>query len=78
VTQLRRDDGFGGDGDAAYEALIEAHRGLDDAASGALNAHLVLLLANHVGDLSILRAAICAARAGLSASTGPEPDRSPK
>lgn len=51
--------------DAFYEALVEAHRGLDDADSELLNARLVLLLANHVGDLRVLREAIAAARAGL-------------
>jgi Protein of unknown function (DUF2783) len=67
MTHLRRDDGFGGRGDAFYEQLIAAHRGLDDAASGALNARLVLLLANHVGDLAIVTEAIAAARHGLGA-----------
>ncbi|NDE46956.1 MAG: DUF2783 domain-containing protein [Betaproteobacteria bacterium] len=42
--------------------LIEAHRNLSDDASAALNARLLLLLANHVGDLSILQQAIEAAR----------------
>jgi Protein of unknown function (DUF2783) len=46
------------DPDAAFRTLIEAHRGLDDAASAALNARLVLLLANHIGDIQVLREAI--------------------
>ncbi len=53
-------------GDDLYEALIEAHRGLSDDASRLLNARLVLLLANQVGDLAVLRAAISAARAGVA------------
>ena len=65
MTHLRRDDGFAGGGDAFYEQLVEAHRGLDDAESGALNARLVLLLANHVGDLAIVAEAIAAARRGI-------------
>lgn len=46
------------DGDAAFRALIEAHRGLTAEQSAALNARLVLLLANHIGSLDILREAI--------------------
>jgi hypothetical protein len=51
--------------DDFYQALIDAHAGLDDHASAALNARLVLLLANHVGDLEALREAIALARDGL-------------
>ena len=51
--------------DDFYEALIEAHRGLSDARSEMLNARLVLLLANHVGDMQVLREALAAAREGL-------------
>ncbi len=50
------------DPDAAFRLLIEAHRGLDAAASAALNAKLVLLLANHIGHFDVLRAAIAAAK----------------
>jgi Protein of unknown function (DUF2783) len=49
-------------GDDFYEALIEAHNGLTDAQSEALNARLILLLANHIGDLRVLREALQAAR----------------
>ena len=38
------------DPDGLYAAIIEAHAGLGDADSAALNARLVLLLANHIGD----------------------------
>ena len=48
--------------DDFYEALIDTHRGLDDAQSALVNAKLVLLLANHIGDLDVLRAAMAAAR----------------
>ena len=54
-------------GDDFYEALIEAHRGLSDDTSRLLNARLVLLLANHIGDLRVLREALTVARAGLGA-----------
>lgn len=50
--------------DDFYEALIDAHRDLDNAASHALNARLVLLLANHIGSLDVLQQALLAARAG--------------
>ena len=50
------------DPDAAYRALVDAHRGLSDEASAALNVRLVLLLANHVGDLDVLREAIALAQ----------------
>jgi hypothetical protein len=52
-------------GDAFYEALIAAHHGLTDGQSELLNARLVLLLANHVGDLAVLREAIALARKGV-------------
>ncbi len=50
-------------GDDFYEALIEAHNGLSDEQSEALNARLILLLANHIGDLRVLREALQAAKA---------------
>jgi hypothetical protein len=49
-------------GDDFYEALIEAHNGLSDEQSEALNARLILLLANHIGDLRVLREALTLAR----------------
>ncbi len=60
-------------GDDFYEALIEAHRGLGDDASRLVNARLVLLLANHIGDLRVLREALAAARAGIA-----EPAEAPR
>jgi hypothetical protein len=51
--------------DDFYAALIEAHRGLSDAQSELLNARLILLLANHIGDAQTLREALAAAREGL-------------
>jgi hypothetical protein len=57
--------------DDFYEALIAAHDGLDEPGSHALNARLVLLLANHVGSLDVLREALAAARLGARESTAP-------
>lgn len=48
--------------DDFYEALIDTHQGLSTADSHALNARLVLLLANHIGSLEVLREALQAAR----------------
>ena len=50
------------DADAFYAALIVAHRGLSDEQSTALNARLVLLLANHIGEAAVLRDALEKAR----------------
>ena len=51
--------------DDFYEALIDAHRELSTAQSHELNAKLVLLLANHIGDETVLRQALDAARASV-------------
>jgi hypothetical protein len=48
--------------DDFYEMLIGAHRDLDAAQSQALNARLILLLANHIGDMALLREALDLAR----------------
>lgn len=44
--------------DAFYEALIDTHRDLSPAKSHEVNAKLVLLLANHIGDLDVLKDAM--------------------
>ncbi|MEI8156032.1 MAG: DUF2783 domain-containing protein [Burkholderiales bacterium] len=49
-------------GDDFYEALIDTHRDLSDEQSAMVNAKLVLLLANHVGDIAVLREAMRIAR----------------
>lgn len=53
-------------GDDFYQCLIDAHRDLSDRQSQQLNARLILLLANHIGDLAVLRAALEAAADDLS------------
>ncbi len=60
------------DPDLAYRALVEAHRGLSDEESAALNTRLVLVLANQVGDVEVLRQAIALAKAA-GARKPPEP-----
>ena len=53
------------DPDTAYVALVEAHRGLSADASVALNTRLVLVLANHIGDLGVLQEAIVLAKSSV-------------
>lgn len=53
-------------GDDFYEALIETHRDLSDEQSAMVNARLILLLANHVGDIPVLREAMRVAREGVA------------
>jgi hypothetical protein len=52
--------------DDAFRMIVEAHRGLNDAQSADLDAALMLILANHVGDLDVLREAIELARQSLT------------
>lgn len=54
--------GFKGRGDDVYAALLAAHEGLSEADSHAMNARLVLLMANRIGDVDTLRALIATAR----------------
>ena len=49
-------------GDELYQALLDVHRGLTLEQSHAINARLILLLANHIGDLAVLREALQRAR----------------
>ena len=48
--------------DAAYVLLVEARRGLSDAAAAELDARLLLILANHIGDTDVLKEAIALAK----------------
>ncbi|MAQ85910.1 MAG: hypothetical protein CMH12_22410 [Maritimibacter sp.] len=50
------------DHDGFYEELLAAHKGLVEADSHALNAQLVLILANHIGDRRVLSEAIALAK----------------
>ena len=56
------------DSDGFYAELLATHRGLTDPASQALNARLILILANHIGDKDVLSQALHLARDG--AQTG--------
>jgi hypothetical protein len=52
-------------GDDFYQALIDTHRDLTDAQSQMVNAKLILLLSNHIGDMHVLRQAMALARADV-------------
>ncbi|MEJ7929661.1 DUF2783 domain-containing protein [Ramlibacter sp. AN1015] len=52
-------------GDDFYEALLDAHGDLSDEQSEQLNARLILLLCNHIGDTAVLREALALARKDL-------------
>ena len=49
--------------DAAYVALVEARRGLSEEQAAAFDTRLALILANHIGDLDVLKQAIALAKA---------------
>lgn len=48
--------------DDAFRAIVEAHRGLNETESADLDAALVLVLANHIGDITVLNEAIALAK----------------
>jgi predicted metal-dependent hydrolase len=70
MTALVSDSRFA-DPDRAYRALIEAHRGLTDEESAALNSRLVLILANHIGDLNVLQEALALAKQSMDKPEAP-------
>lgn len=53
------------DVDAFYEELIDAQRDLSDTQAEMLNVKLLFMLANHIGDMNVLREAFKVARANL-------------
>lgn len=61
MAQLETGTNRFADPDAAYRLLIDAHRGLSDAESAGLNARLVLILANQIGDIDVIREALALA-----------------
>ncbi len=50
-------------GDDFYQLLIDTHRDLSDEQSAMVNAKLILILSNHIGDIAVLREAMALARA---------------
>jgi hypothetical protein len=63
------------DPDGLYELLLDAHAGLSDHESQLVNAKLVLLLANQLGDIDALRSCLEAARPDSSPATAPAMSR---
>ncbi len=63
--------------DEFYAELIDAHRGLSLEQSQALNARLILLLANHVGDADVLHEALQRARDGCDDDLASHPHSPP-
>ena len=53
-------------GDDFYQLLIDTHRDLTDEQSALLNAKLILILSNHIGDIGVLREAMALARDGVA------------
>jgi hypothetical protein len=65
-----------GPADEFYQTLLDAHDGLTAEGSQHLNARLILLLANHIGDIDVLRDALRRARTspgGTAAGTDVQP-----
>ena len=58
------------DADSFYEHLLDAHAGLNREQSELLNARLILLLANQVGDAQVLLECLLAARSSEKPVTG--------
>jgi predicted PurR-regulated permease PerM len=56
---------------AAYRAIIEAHRGLTESESAELNAALVLILANQLGDMAMLHEALVLAQRSIKGLRDP-------
>ncbi|SAL14257.1 DUF2783 domain-containing protein [Caballeronia telluris] len=54
------------DYDGFYERLIDTHNGLTEEESQMVNAKLVLLLANHIGDAQVLIEALALARMSVA------------
>ncbi len=58
--------------DEIYSELIQLHDALDDRASALVNAKLILLLINHIGDENVIREAIRLSRQKKVAAAYPE------
>ncbi len=62
MTQDLGTDRLGIKGDEFYASLVSAHEGLSFEESASLNARLILILANQIGDIEVLKAALREAR----------------
>lgn len=68
MTALITENNFASPDDF-YQKLIDAHRELSTEQSHAMNAALVLLLANHVGDMQVIEQALEHARSSLTTNS---------
>lgn len=62
---LNTEFNLGTDNDRLFNELLGAHDGLDREQSEQLNAGLILILMNHIGEPEVIREAIARARAAL-------------
>ena len=62
---LNTEFNLGADSDALFNELPQAHEGLSPAQSEQLNAGLILILMNHIGEAGTIREAVARARAAL-------------
>jgi hypothetical protein len=62
---VKTDFNLGSESDALYNELLDAHTGLSAEKSGQLNAALILVMMNHIGDADIIRDAVRTARASI-------------
>jgi len=66
--KLNTDWNLGSAGDDIYVAVIEAHAGLTEEESRRLDLRLILLLANHIGDDTVIREALRRSCEGLQSA----------
>ena len=64
---LNTDFNLGVESDTLFNEVLQAHDGLSRAQSAQLNAGLILILMNHIGDAETIREAVARARAALDA-----------
>ena len=62
---INTDFNLGAESDALYNELLDAHTGLSADKSNQLNAALILVMMNHIGDADIIRDAVRTARASI-------------
>ncbi|MGB2491670.1 MAG: DUF2783 domain-containing protein [Candidatus Puniceispirillum sp.] len=62
---VKTDFNLGSESDALYNELLDAHSGLSAEKSSQLNAALILVMMNHIGDADIIRDAVRTARASI-------------
>ena len=62
---VKTDFNLGSESDALYNKLLDAHSGLSAEKSSQLNAALILVMMNHIGDAAIIRDAIRTARTSI-------------